>query len=140
MVFLFRKKWRIFAIEMKKSIHILMAVLLSMTVLLTGTGFNVVRCMHTGSVNAVICLDKSNMGCAPTSNCMSVEHVQLSPSNAAQSIVYDFNAVQTLVAIIPGFVANWFLGIQNQTIAKVFYAVRESPPRDYLSFIRVLRI
>lgn len=125
---------------MKKSIHILMAVLLSMTVLLTGTGFNVVRCMHTGSVNAVICLDKSNMGCAPTSNCMSVEHVQLSPSNAAQSIVYDFNAVQTLVAIIPGFVANWFLGIQNQTIAKVFYAVRESPPRDYLSFIRVLRI
>ena len=71
---------------------------------------------------------------------MSVEHVQLSPSNAAQSIVYDFNAVQTLVAIIPGFVADWFLGIQNQTIAKVYYAVRESPPRDYLSFIRVLRI
>lgn len=125
---------------MKKYIHILMSVLLSMTVLLMGTGFNVVRCMHSGNVMSATCMDKSNMGCAPTSDCMSVQHVQLSPSNAAHHTVFDFNAVQTLLAIIPGFVAEWLLCILNKTIVKVFYEVREAPPREYLNFIQVLRI
>ena len=125
---------------MKKYIHILMSVLLSMTVLLMGPGFNIVRCMHSGSVRAVTCLDKSNMGCSPTSDCMSVEHVQLSPSNAAHSIDYDFNAVQPLLAIIPTIVAEWLFCIQNKLIVRIFNLVRGGPPREYLSFIRVLRI
>ena len=82
---------------MKKYIHILMSVLLSMTVLLMGPGFNVVRCMHSGEVRAVTCLDKSNMGCSPTSD-------------------------------------------QIKPIVRIFDLVRGGPPRDYLSFIRVLRI
>ena len=140
MVFQFRNKCCIFATEMKKYIHILMSVLLSMTVLLMGPGFNVVRCMHSGDVRAVTCLDKSNMGCSPTSDCMSVEHVQLSPSNAAHSIVYDFNAVQPLIAIIPSVVAEWLFSIQIKPIVRIFDLVRGGPPREYLSFIRVLRI
>ena len=140
MVFQFRNKCCIFATEMKKYIHILMSVLLSMTVLLMGTGFNVVHCMHSGSVWAVTCMDKSNMGCSPTSDCMSVEHVQLSPSNAAHSIDYHFNAVQPLLAIIPTIVAEWLFCIQNKLIVRIFNLVRGGPPREYLSFIRVLRI
>ena len=140
MVFQFRNKCCIFATEMKMYIPILMSVLLSMTVLLMGPGFNVVRCMHSGEVRAVTCLDKSNMGCSPTSDCMSVEHVQLSPSNAAHSIDYDFNAVQPLLAIIPTIVAEWLFCIQNKLIVRIFNLVRGGPPRDYLSFIRVLRI
>lgn len=140
MVFQVCNKYSIFASEMKKYIHILMSVLLSMTVLLMGPGFKVVRCMHSGEVRAVTCLDKSNMGCSPTSDCMSVEHVQLSPSNAAHSIVYDFNAVQPLIAIIPSVVAEWLFSIQIKPIARIFDLVRGGPPRDYLSFIRVLRI
>ena len=140
MVFQFRNKCCIFATEMKKYIHILMSVLLSMTVLLMGPGFNVVRCKHSGDVRAVTCMDKSNMGCSPTSDCMSVEHVQLSPSNAAHSIDYDFNAVQPLLAIIPTIVAEWLFCIQNKLIVRIFNLVRGGPPREYLSFIRVLHI
>ena len=140
MVFQFRNKCCIFATEMKKYIHILMSVLLSMTVLLMGPGFNVVRCIHSREARAVTCLDKSNMGCSPTSDCMSVEHVQLSPSNAAHSIDYDFNAVQPLLAIIPTIVAEWLFCIQNKPIVRIFDLVRGGPPREYLSFIRVLRI
>jgi len=105
-----------------------------------GTGFNVVQCIHSGNVMAATCMDKSNMGCAPTSDCMIVQHVQLSPSNVAHSTVYDFNAVQTLLAIIPGFVGECLLCILSKTIVNLFYAVREAPPREYLNFIQVLRI
>ena len=82
--------------------------MLSMTILFIGTGVDVVQCSCTGMAKVVPCgMEVEDKGCAPDEGCLTVEHVHLSPTLAAQTITYDFHALQPLLAILPSLVAEW---------------------------------
>lgn len=76
---------------MKKCSYILLSVLLSVMLLFMGSGVTFMRCAHTGTVKMMTALSGDNLGgmadmdCSMTSKCMSVTHVELSPTVAAQT-------------------------------------------------------
>jgi len=128
---------------MKKLCHISLSVLLSVMLLFIGSGVNVMHCSHTGTVKVMTVLNSGGMGdmsCGMNADCMSVEHVELSPTNMAQSISYDFHAFQPLLALLPSLVAEWPVLTEDKAVVQFVDVVWKSPPRDYLNFIQVLLI
>ena len=128
---------------MKKFCHISLSLLLSLTILLIGSGVNIMRCAHTGTVKVMTVLNSNSMdgmACNMNSDCMSVEHVELSPTNMAQTVSYDFHVFQPLLAVLPSLVAEWLVPTERKADSQFIPQVWKSPPRDYLSFIRVLLI
>jgi hypothetical protein len=136
-------KISIFAPEMKKFTHIMLSLLLSLALLFIGSGVNITRCAHTGTVKMMTVFSNgamSDMSCSMNSPCMTVEHFELSPTNMAQTVSYDFHVIQPLLATLPSFVAEWLLPIENKVEVQYYPDVWKSPPRDYLNFIQVLLI
>lgn len=128
---------------MKKFSHIMLSLLLSMTLLFVGSGVNITRCAHTGTVKMVTVFNSpamDNMSCSMNSPCMTMEHFELSPTNVAQTVSYDFHVIQPLLAVLPSLVAEWLQPIENKADVQFCPEVWTSPPRDYLNFIRVLLI
>ena len=131
---------------MKKCLHIFISVLLSVNVLFIGSGINIMRCAHTGTVRVMTAIGDNvmnNMGdmeCTLTSSCMSMTHVELSPTVIVQQVTTDFHVLQPILAVLPCLVAEW----QHPTVCRSFvqpiHVVWKSPPRDYLNFIRILLI
>ena len=133
----------IFAAEMKKFSHILLSVLLSMTILFIGSGVTITRCAHTGTLKVMTVFNSGAMGdmsCSMNAPCMTMEHVELSPTNIVQTVTYDFHVFQPLLAVLPSLVAEWFVVTENKAEVQFASEVWKSPPRDYLNFIQVLLI
>ena len=133
----------IFVAEMKKFSHILLSVLLSMTILFIGSGVTITRCAHTGTLKVMTVFNSGAMGdmsCSMNAPCMTMEHVELSPTNIAQTVTYDFHVFQPLLAVLPSLVAEWFVVTENKAEVQFASEVWKSPPRDYLNFIQVLLI
>ena len=126
---------------MKKCSHILLSVLLSMMILFIGAGVDIVRCSCTGMAKAVPCgMEVEDKGCMPDEGCLTVEHVQLSPTLTAQAITYDFRVLQPLLAILPSLVAEWMQPTTCKALVQPTHLAWKSPPRDYLNFIQILLI
>ena len=126
---------------MNKCCHILLSILLSMTILFIGAGVDIVRCSCTGMVKVVPCgMEVEDKGCTPDEGCLTVEHVQLSPTLTAQTITYDFHVLQPLLAILPSLVAEWMQPTTCKAMVQPIRVMWKSPPRDYLNFIQVLLI
>lgn len=128
---------------MKKFSHILLSVLLSMTILFIGSGVTIMRCAHTGTLKVMTVFSNGAMGdmsCGMNADCMLMEHVELSPTNMAQTVTYDFHVFQPLLAILPSLVAEWLETAENKAEVLFTPEVWKSPPRDYLNFIQVLLI
>lgn len=128
---------------MKKFCHISLSLLLSLTLLFIGSGINFTRCAHTGTVKLMTVFNNGGMGdmsCGMTSDCMTVEHVELSPTDMAQTVSYDFHVFQPLLAVLPSLVAEWLEPMENKAVVQFIPLVWKSPPRDYLNFIQVLLI
>lgn len=128
---------------MKKCCHIMLSVLLSMTILFIGSGVTITRCAHTGTLKVMTVFNSGAMGdmsCGMTAPCMTVEHVELSPTNMVPTVNYDFHVFQPLLAVLPSLVAEWLVMTENKAEVQFASAVWKSPPRDYLNFIQVLLI
>ena len=128
---------------MKKFSHICLSLLLSMTLLFIGSGITITRCAHTGTLKVMTVFNSNSMGdmsCDMNSSCMTTEHFELSPTNMAQTVTYDFHVMQPLLAILPSLVAEWLVTTEHKAVSQFVPQVWKSPPRDYLSFIRVLLI
>ena len=130
---------------MKKCTHIMLSLLLSMIILFIGSGVNIMRCAHSGTVKVMTAIGVNSIGeddrdCCMTSHCMTVTHVELSPTVTTQQVVPNFHIEQPLLAVLPSLITEW----QRPTVCKTFVqptrAVWKSPPRVYLNFIRVLII
>ena len=80
------------------------------------------------------------MGCGMNSHCMTTEHFELSPTNMAQTVTYDFHVMQSLLAVLPSLVAEWLEPTEHKAVSLFVPQVWKSPPRDYLKFIRILLI
>ena len=115
---------------MKKCSHILLSVLLSMTILFIGTGVDVVQCSCTGMAKVVPCgMEVEDKGCTPNEGCLTVEHVQLSPTLTAQTITYDFHVLQPLLTILPSLVAEWMQPTTCKAMVQSIRVMWKSPPR-----------
>ena len=128
---------------MKKFSHICLSLLLSMTLLFIGSGITITRCAHTGTLKVMTVFNSNSMGdmsCDMNSSCMTTEHFELSPTNMAQTVTYDFHVVQSLLAVLPSLVAEWLVPTEYKAVSQFVPQVWKSPPRDYLNFIRVLLI
>ena len=128
---------------MKKFCHISLSLLLSLTLLFIGSGINFTRCAHTGTVKMLTVFNNGGMGDMSrgmTSDCMTVERMELSPTDMAQTLSYDFHVFQPLLAVLPSLVAEWLEPMENKAVVQFIPLVWKSPPRDYLNFIQVLLI
>ena len=128
---------------MKKFSHIGLSLLLSMTLLFIGSGITITRCAHTGSLKVMTVFNSGSMddmSCNMNASCMTTEHSELSPTNMAQTVTYDFHVMQPLLAILPSLVAEWLVPVEHKAVSQFVPQVWESPPRDYLNFIQVLLI
>ena len=128
---------------MKKFSHICLSLLLSMTLLFIGSGITITRCAHTGTLKMMTVFNSNSMGnmsCDMNSSCMTTEHFELSPTNMAQTVTYDFHVMQPLLAVLPSLVAEWLVPTERKAVSQFVPQVWKSPPRDYLNFIRVLLI
>ena len=126
---------------MKRFSHILLPLLLSVTILFIGAGVDIVQCSCTGMAKVVPCgMEVNDKGCAPDEGCLTVEHVNLSPTLTAQSITYDFHVLQPLLAILPSLVTEWILPNTCKVDVQSIYVEWKIPPSDYLNLIQVLLI
>ena len=128
---------------MKKFSHICLSLLLSMTLLFIGSGITITRCAHTGTLKVMTVFNSnsmSNMSCDMNASCMTTEYFELSPTNMAQTVTYDFHVMQPLLAVLPSLVAEWLVPAEHKAVSQFVPQVWKSPPRDYLNFIRVLLI
>ena len=128
---------------MKKFSHICLSLLLSMTLLFVGSGITITRCAHTGTLKVMTVFNSNSMGgmsCDMNASCMTTEHFELSPTNMAQTVTYDFHVMQPLLAVLPSLVAEWLTPTEHKAVSQFIPQVWKSPPRDYLSFIRILLI
>lgn len=130
---------------MRKYCLILLSVLLSMTILFIGSSLTFMQCAHTGKVKIMTVLQDRSMDgmsskdCGMNTKCMTVTHVEMSPTITVQTTSFDFHALQPIMAVLPGLVAEWFIP-KDKAVGRFFPKVWKSPPRDYLNFIRVLLI
>ena len=128
---------------MKKFRHICLSVLLSLTVLFIGSGVDIMRCTHTGTVKVMTMLNRSGMGkmtCGMNADCMTVEHVELSPKIFSQAPTYYFHIFQPLLAILPSLVTECLVPVEHKATEQFIHVAWKSPPRDYLNFIQILLI
>jgi hypothetical protein len=128
---------------MKKFSHICLSLLLSITLLFIGSGITITRCAHTGTLKVMTVFNSNSMGnmsCDMNASCMTTEHFELSPTNMAQTVTYDFHVMQPLLAVLPSLVAEWLAPTEYKAVSQFVPQVWKSPPRDYLNFIRVLLI
>lgn len=128
---------------MKKFSHICLSLLLSMTLLFIGSGITITRCAHTGTLKVMTVFNSNSMGnmsCDMNASCMTTEHFELSPTNMAQTVTYNFHVMQPLLAVLPSLVAEWLAPTEYKAVSQFVPQVWKSPPRDYLNFIRVLLI
>lgn len=128
---------------MKKSCHIGISLLLSILLLFIGSGVNILHCTHTGAVRIMTLLGSEEMHdehCNTRSCCMTMEHVELSPTDMAHAVTYDFYVVQPVLAILPCLVSEWLQPTIHMTDYRYARVAWKYPPRDYLNFIQILLI
>lgn len=122
---------------MKRLMHILLSVTLSVMILLMGSGTIVVHCNHSGTTR-VISYNNDTCGrkCKPTASCMTSTVIKLSTVTQVQQPTFD----HTLPVV--------FLPWLNQPVylpTKLFFPPsdvqlraennKHGPPRQYLNII-----
>ena len=128
---------------MKKFSHICLSLLLSMTLLFIGSGITITRCAHTGTLKVMTIFNSGSMddmSCNMNTSCMTMEHFELSPTDMAQTVTYDFHVMQPLLAVLPSLIAEWQVPTVHKAFEQFIPRQWKSPPRDYLNFIRILLI
>ena len=109
--------------------------------LFTCSGIDIVRCGHSGNVSlAMHGGGDMDMDCGMTGDCMTVEHLQLSPTDAAQNVHCDFSVVQPVLTEPLAVLSLWLRpAFEGRRIAYVRESIIQ-PPRSYLNLIQVLLI
>ncbi len=128
--------------EMKRIVNILFAMLLSLMLVYLGGGATILTCCHDNSTQMAEgdgCCQKS-CDCCPMTSCMETTVVKLSPTVTAdkakakvpQAPMHDLLFVSLFYYFQP----------TTDDVAGLTAAVQQfhSPPREYLTLMRVLRL
>lgn len=127
---------------MKKLLHILFPVLLSMLFVFMASGVTFRHCACSGKTSITIgdlSRDKGNT--QSSDGCMTIATVSLSPTTQAQPTTFDFHVFQPLVAIINTWDAFNLAPRQVETNRRLLPERKDDPPpRQYLHKLCVLTI
>ena len=135
-------------IGMKRSLNILMALMLSLMVVYLSVGTTVMHCLCSDKVMVGMMADccvghdccQGKLGAQVNKHCMEVELVKLSPTVSVQHL--DFDAAPVFAGIAP---ALWQT-LPRPVICSIQKArywnlnVPHSPPRAYLALLNFLII
>ena len=139
--------------SMKRSLNILMALMLSLMVVYMSVGTTVMHCLSYNKVMvgtiADCCLKRCmhhdccqghKQGAQVKKHCMDVKQVKLSPTLSIQKV--DFDAAPVFAGILP---SHWLILPRPMvcSIQKARYwniSVPHSPPRAYLAMLNTLII
>ncbi len=125
---------------MKKLLHIALTLVLTMTLLVMGSGVTFRHCMCSGKTTMTLGNATQGDDDSESSNgCMTIATVSLSPTTQMHPMAFDFHAFQPLVAIINDWHAISLLPHEEATASLTLPQEAYSPPpRQYLHILRVL--
>ena len=126
---------------MRKSINILLSILLSILIVWIGSGIMTMVCEHTGNVSLAQQMEKKNCKNSDAKHCMKMQIKTLSPTNTAQTVTHQFHPVQ--LSLLPQLTTSCdLLPLLGQTKApeKMLSLLWHSPPRQYLHILTILLI
>ena len=126
---------------MRKSINILLSVLLSILIVWIGSGIMTMVCEHTGNVSLAQQMEKKNCKNSDAKHCMKMQIKTLSPTNTAQTVTHQFHPVQ--LSLLPQLTTSCDLLpllVQTKAPEKMLSLLWHSPPRQYLHILTILLI
>ncbi|MBS6662392.1 MAG: hypothetical protein KH276_07265 [Prevotella histicola] len=126
---------------MRKSINILLSILLSILIVWIGSGIMTMVCEHTGNVSLVQQMEKKNCKNSDAKHCMKMQIKTLSPTNTAQTVTHQFHPVQ--LSLLPQLTTSCDLlplPVQTKAPEKMLSLLWHSPPRQYLHILTMLLI
>ena len=137
---------------MKRSLNILMALMLSFMVVYLSVGTTVMHCLRSDKVMVGMMADccvkccmghdccQGKLGAQVKKHCMNVRQVKLSPTVSVQPM--DFDTAPVFAGIVPALWQTLSRPVIS-SIQKVRYwnqNVPHSPPRAYLALLNILII
>ena len=117
---------------MRKSINILLSILLSILIVWIGSGIMTMVCEHT---------EKKNCKNSDAKHCMKMQIKTLSPTITAQTVTHQFHPVQ--LSLLPQLTTSCDLLpllVQTKASEKMLSLLWHSPPRQYLHILTMLLI
>mgnify|MGYP000684252631 FL=1 len=126
---------------MRKSINILLSILLSILIVWIGSGIMTMVCEHTGNVSLAQQMEKKNCKNSDAKHCMKMQIKTLSPTNTAQTVTHQFHPVQ--LSLLPQLTTSCDLLpllVQTKAPEKMLSLLWHSPPRQYLRILTMLLI
>lgn len=126
---------------MRKSINILLSILLSILIVWIGSGIMTMVCEHTGNVSLAQQMEKKNCKNSDAKHCMKMQIKTLSPKNTAQTVTHQFHPVQ--LSLLPQLTTSCDLLpllVQTKAPEKMLSLLWHSPPRQYLRILTMLLI
>lgn len=126
---------------MRKSINILLSILLSILIVWIGSGIMTMVCEHTGNVSLAQQMEKKNCKNSDAKHCMKMQIKTLSPTNTAQTVTHQFHPVQ--LSLLPQLTTSCELlplHVQTKAPEKMLSLLWHSPPRQYLRILTMLLI
>ena len=126
---------------MRKSINILLSILLSILIVWIGSGIVTMVCEHTGNVSLAQQMEKKNCKNSDAKHCMKMQIKTLSPTNTAQTVTHQFHPVQ--LSLLPQLTTSCDLLpllVQAKAPEKMLSLLWHSPPRQYLHILTMLLI
>ena len=126
---------------MRKSINILLSILLSILIVWIGSGIMTMVCEHTGNVSLAQQMEKKNCKSSDAKHCMKMQIKTLSPTNTAQTVTHQFHPVQ--LSLLPQLTTSCDLLpllVQTKAPEKMLSLLWHSPPRQYLRILTMLLI
>ena len=126
---------------MRKSINILLSILLSILIVWIGSGIMTMVCEHTGNVSLAQQMEKKNCKNSDAKHCMKMQIKTLSPTNTAQTVTHQFHPVQ--LSLLPQLTTSCELLpllVQTKASEKMLSLLWHSPPRQYLRILTLLLI
>ena len=126
---------------MRKSINILLSILLSILIVWIGSGIMTMVCEHTGNVSLAQQMEKMNCKNSDAKHCMKMQIKTLSPTNTAQTVTHQFHPVQ--LSLLPQLTTSCDLLpllVQTKAPEKMLSLLWHSPPRQYLRILTMLLI
>lgn len=126
---------------MRKSINILLSILLSILIVWIGSGTMTMVCEHTGNVSLAQQMEKKNCKNSDAKHCMKMQIKTLSPTNTAQTVTHQFHPVQ--LSLLPQLTTSCDLLpllVQTKAPEKMLSLLWHSPPRQYLHILTMLLI
>ena len=126
---------------MRKSLNILLSILLSILIVWIGSGIMTMVCEHTGNVSLAQQMEKKNCKNSDAKHCMKMQIKTLSPTNTAQTVTHQFHPVQ--LSLLPQLTTSCDLLpllVQTKAPEKMLSLLWHSPPRQYLRILTMLLI